>query len=329
MHVWEASAAWTWYDQHPIPFGTNFVPSAAVNFTELWQPGALDPAEVETEIALMASTGFRSARIFLQFLEWHHDPDAFLTRMAWVLDMLDRHGITMLPVLLNEDLRDPYPGRQLDPIPGVHGSRSTGSPGPTIADDPAWRPRLQAYVQAVVDAFGEDHRIYAWDLYNEPGQAGRGSSVLNLLDDSFSWARQVGPVQPLTAGAWFGHQEVDAACIARSDIISFHEYADADRLRSTIQELKAHGRPVMCTEWMARSLESRIETHLPIFAEYNVGSFLWGLVDGRAQTSYPWNSEEGSPEPAEWFHDLYRRGGVPYREAEIRALQRFAAEGAR
>ena len=59
----------------------------------------------------------------------------------------------MMPILFDDcrfDDRDPYPGRQDDPKPGVHNSRWTPSPGYATADDPARWPQLQAYVSDLV-----------------------------------------------------------------------------------------------------------------------------------------------------------------------------------
>ena len=44
----------------------------------------------------------------------------------------------------------------------------------------------------------------------------------------------------------------------------------------------------------------------------------WGLVDGKSQTIYPWDSwtKQYAGEPALWFHDIFRRDGSAYRPEE-------------
>jgi hypothetical protein len=50
-----------------------------------------------------------------------------------------------------------------------------------------------------------------------------------------------------------------------------------------------------------------------------VAAFNWGLVDGKSQTIYPWDSWNKSYDaaPALWFHDIFRRDGKPYRPQEV------------
>ena len=47
-------------------------------------------------------------------------------------------------------------------------------------------------------------------------------------------------------------------------------------------------RPLLCTEYLARQLHSRFESHLPIFRERDIGAISWGLVSGKTQTIHPW-----------------------------------------
>jgi len=85
--------------------------------------------------------------------------------------------------------------------------------------------------------------------------------------------------------------------------------------------LRAHGRPVLCTEWMARGHGSRFQTHLPYFKQESIGCWSWGLVGGRTQTYYPWGSKPGSPEPAFWHHDVFRQDGTPFSTLEARVIR--------
>jgi len=52
-------------------------------------------------------------------------------------------------------------------------------------------------------------------------------------------------------------------------------------LEAEIKFLKAHDRPVICTEYMARTIGSTFENSLPVFKKYNVGAINWGLVFGK------------------------------------------------
>jgi hypothetical protein len=107
----------------------------------------------------------------------------------------------------------------------------------------------------------------------------------------------VGPTQPLSVGVWFDNLNLNKFQLRASDVVIFHNYKDAASLEKQIDDLRAYGRPLICTEYMARSKGSRFETHLPVFKRERVGCINWGLVSGRTLTFYPWGSLEGSPEP--------------------------------
>ena len=119
-----------------------------------------------------------------------------------------------------------------------------------------------------------------WDLYNEPGASGQGERSLPLLCKTFKWAREVQPLQPLTAGIWSDNVALNEFQVAASDIISFHNYQNAEKLAAQISELRRHGRPLICTEWMCRGY-SDVATCLPVFHREHVGCRNWGLVSGK------------------------------------------------
>ena len=209
-------------------------------------------------------------------------------------------------------------------IPGVHNSRWLQSPSSPEVVDPATWPRLREYVQGVLSWLGDDGRVLMWDLYNEPGNEGLLGNALPLLQETFRWAREIGPSQPLTAGNWnraAPFDELNRSQEAHSDIITFHSYEDAATVAQLIERFENHGRPVICTEYLARTADSHFETHLPLFRDAGVGCLSWGLVAGRTQTFYSWGSPPGAPEPAIWYHDIYRADGTPYDEAEVELIR--------
>ncbi len=69
----------------------------------------------------------------------------------------------------------------------------------------------------------------------------------------------------------------------RSDVISFHAYDSMAGLEANLKICREHGRPVLCTEWMARGMGSRFETHLPFFQRNKIGCYNWGLVAVRTR----------------------------------------------
>jgi hypothetical protein len=65
---------------------------------------------------------------------------------------------------------------------------------------------------------------------------------------------------------------------------------------------------------MARSVGSTFQNTLPIAWKYRGGAINWGLVQGKTQTYYPWDSWQRphAYEPTPWFHDVLRTDGRPY-----------------
>jgi hypothetical protein len=324
---WTDGRAWMWYEAQPWPVGFNYVPSSAVNDTEMWQAETFDPETIDRELGWAEETGYNSCRVFLQYLAWREDPEGFLDRFERFLALADAHGLTVMPIFFDDCAfagKEPYAGKQADPVPGVHNSQWVPSPGrSTILDRAQW-PSLEAYVRAIVSAHREDERVYCWDLYNEPGNSGADvQGSLALLRATAGWVRAEDPTQPLTAAPWGGEApELTQAMLEVSDLVSFHCYADLEATKAAIEHYREQGRPLLLTEWMARGLGSRFASHLPVFQAERIGCWQWGLVQGRTQTYYPWGSPEGAPEPALWHHDLFRPDGTPFDPEEIAVIRR-------
>jgi hypothetical protein len=115
--------------------------------------------------------------------------------------------------------------------------------------------------------------------------------------------------------------------LAQSDVISFHDYNWPETFEGRIKQLLPYGRPILCTEYMARGNGSTFDGSLPIAKRYNVAAMNWGFVDGRTQTRLPWDSWQKPyvlAEPTIWFHEVFRADGTPYRKAETDLIRRLA-----
>ena len=319
---WSIEKANEWYSKQPWLVGCNFIPSTAINQLEMWQEGAFDVGTIKRELGWAADLGFNTVRVYLHDLLWETNADDFKSRMDRYLEVADSRGIRTLFVLFDDCWNDnPALGRQPAPIPGVHNSGWVQSPGSKNVRDPASWGRLEEYVRGVVGAFAGDNRVVMWDLYNEPGNSNLGVKSLPLLKKAFEWARSTSPTQPLTAAVWSDNAELNELQLRACDVVTFHNYGDVNSLTSQIKDLKTHARPVVCTEYMARSRGSCFRTHLPVFKRENVGCYNWGLVKGKTQTIYPWGSEEGTPEPDTWFHDILREDGTPFSVEEVKLIK--------
>jgi len=323
---WSKEKANAWYAGQPWPCGFNYVPANAISYTEMWMPYCFDPELIDKELALAEGVGFNCVRVVLPFVVWEHDPKEFKKRLDDFLAVCDRRGIKVMFALFDDckfgSISDPKYGKQPEVVPGWYANGWTPSPGHGMVREPKTWPRLEKYVKDITASFKDDPRVWVWDLYNEPTNGGLGNASLPLVEKVFRWARAAKPSQPLTVGRWNGNAKLNEIVLRESDVVTFHQYSNAKNLRAIIDRLKKHGRPMICTEWMARTLDSRFKSHLPIFLKENVGCMHWGLVNGKTQTHYAWGSKAGAPEPTVWFVDLYRNDHTPYDPEEIDILKK-------
>jgi len=324
---WPRQRAFEWYEKAWPIVGCNYLPRTAVNMTEMWQKETFDPKTIDEELGWAQQAGYNSVRVFIQYLVWKHDPQGLKRRIGEFLAIAHKHKIRPMLVLFCDCAfagKEPYLGKQDEPVPGVHNSGWVPSPGlKRVTDRGAW-PDLERYVKDIVGTFGQDDRVLIWDLYNEPGASRMWEKSLPLAEATFAWARAAKPKQPLTMGAWIKFDSrMSKRLMELSDVISFHGYDGPKGLEAKINTCKTHLRPMICTECLARHVGSRFDAILPVFARNRVGWYNWGLVAGRTQTYMHWGSKRGTPEPKIWQHDVFRPDGTPYDAEEIKLIRRF------
>jgi hypothetical protein len=340
---WSEQQASDWYRQQPWLVGANYIPANAINELEMWQAETFDPKTIDKELGWAAGIGMNTMRVFLHDLLWQQDAEGFKRRLTEFLQIADKHKIKPMFVLF-DSVWDPSPqlGKQRAPKPGVHNSGWLQSPGAKALEDTTQYPRLEAYVKGVVGSFANDHRVLAWDVWNEPDNMNQSSYgkqeppnkvklVLALLPQAFAWARSARPQQPLTSGVWRGDwsseekmSEMDKLQVALSDVVSFHNYDAPEEFEKRIGWLRRYNRPLLCTEYMARGNKSTFQGSLPIAKKHNVAAYNWGLVVGKTQTHLPWDSWQRpytDREPPIWFHEVFKADGAPYREEEVALIR--------
>jgi hypothetical protein len=326
--IWTAQQANDWYAKQDWLVGADFLPSTAINQLEMWQAATYDRSTIDKELRWAASIGMNVMRVYLHDLAWKDDAAGFKKRMDDFLAIASTHKIKILFCIFDDCWNpDAKPGKQPMPKAGVHNSGWVRSPNKATHDDPGQWNYLEDYVKDILTTFKNDDRILMWDLYNEPANSGYGMTSMPLLKKVFEWAWSVRPSQPLTVGVWFlDFPAINKYQLENSDIITYHNYSDTVSMKKAIDSLQRMGRPVICTEYMARSNNSKFETHLPILKRYNVGAINWGLVSGKSNTIFPWGSKEGSPEPNPWFHDIFRKDGTPYDVKEVELIKKLTGK---
>ena len=344
---WPAKQANDWYAQQPFLVGSNFIPSTAINQLEMWQADTFDLPTIDRELGFAEGLGMNTMRVFLHNLLWQQDSQGFLQRMDQFLQVADKHHIRITFVIF-DSVWDPYPklGKQREPRPHVHNFGWVQSPGADMLQNPSrWNTQLKPYVEGVIGHFRDDKRVLMWDLMNEPDNNNppyKGKELsrkvqpsLNLLQKEWNWARHANPSQPLTSGVWKDDWSSDQKLsqmarfqLQNSDVITFHSYGPPDEMRSRIQSLQRFGRPIICTEYMARPMGSTFQTTLPILKQAHVGAYNWGFVSGKSQTIYPWDSwkKPYTAEPPVWFHDIFRKDGTPFDAQEVALIRQLTGK---
>ncbi len=341
---WSEQRANEWYDSYPWLVGCNYIPSNAINQLEMWQEATFDLEINDKELKMAHDLGFNFIRVYLHDLAYEQDPKGFLKRVDQFLSLTEKYDIDVMLVFFDDCwLNEPRVGKQLDPLPGVHNSGWLESPGLTAlksynAGDQKLKNRLETYVKAVLNRFKNDKRVAIWDLYNEHGNSphyrqewhGKYNKVERspnpsekLLHDVYVWAREINPSQPLTTCFW-GAALAEKPAREWADVVSFHNYRNANHLAKEVERLQKLNRPIICTEYMGRHTGSTFQTCLPIMRKEKVAAVNWGFVAGKTNTIYPWNSwmTPGKlPEPELWFHDVFRKDGTPFDQEEIKVIK--------
>ena len=326
--IWTKQQANDWYKKQGWLVGADFLPSTAINQLEMWQAETFDSATIDRELGWAHNIGMNVMRVYLHDLAWQEDPEGFKNRMNRYLAISTKNQIKTLFTIFDDCWNpDPVIGKQPDPKPGIHNSGWVRSPSKSVHDDATQWTYLEKYVKDVLTTFRNDDRVLMWDLYNEPGNSSYNETSMPLLKKVFEWAWTVRPSQPLTAATWYDNKDFNTFQLANSDIITIHNYNDADNLEKELKEKAKLGRPIVCSEYMARPRNSRFQTHLPIFKKYNVGAINWGLVSGKSNTIYQWSKPipDGS-EPELWFHDIFRKDGTPYDKKETDFIKAITAK---
>jgi len=325
--TWPIEKAKKWYGKQGWSVGANFTPAYAINQLEFWQAETFDPKQIDKELGWAENIGMNCMRVYLHHVAWQQDKEGFKGRVKQYLDIAAKHSIKTVIVLFDDCWEPIYnSGKQPQPKPGIHNSGWVKDPGQRWYDGvPGIEELLKEYTLDILSTFKNDKRILMWDLYNEPGWSGKMEKAYELADKVFAWAWQVRPSQPLTICIWDDEkpfEKLNKLALSRSDVISYHNYEKQEVHLKQITELKKSGRPLVCTEYMARKRGSTFASILPMLKEQNVIAINWGLVDGKTQTKYAWDEKEwGGKEPALWFHDILRKDGTPYDPGEVELIR--------
>ncbi len=351
---WSRERAWKWHHSHAWLRGCNFMGSDCANRIDQWQSLGFDKRmeTAERELKLAAETGFNTIRIIMEFIVWDREHDGFMERLERYIATAAKYGITCTVVFGNDCM--PPKGEGWKPLClgeqhydwGYHGGRKNSQHGVFsdvgyhLLDEPELAERHYEWVREIIETYKNDPRIIMWDLYNEAGNSNRKELTPKHLAKFFEIAREIDPIQPLTACTWSCSPDpelplpaIEQWCVDHSDIITYHNYSDYETNIRLLKRLKEYGRPIINTEWLGRIYGNTVQKMFPLFYLEEVGCYNWGFVAGLYQTYEPWegtwtryyNGAELDVDFTKWFHDLYRPNLRPYDPKEIDLIKRFSA----
>lgn len=330
---WSIRRAEEYMRPYGVIKGINYVPSYCYSYIEMWHH--FDEAWIRRELGYAKAIGINSLRVFVAACQWESRREQVSKNLDRFLDISLENGFSVMLTLQPNTYMIPGQTRTPDEEPFLIRYQPSGHDkswkykGARIFDcDGRWREDFKgiaAFVSEIVARYGQDRRVAFWDLYNEPWEACR-----DLLELAFWLAREQNPIQPLTS-CW--------RALDLSDITSFHCYEQPGKLPQTqingarylsfeeeLLRAASTGRPILCTECVARTFGNELKAFLPYYSKAHIGFYIWGFCAGSAQYHIPWDWPIGSPEPKRWFQCLLYPDGTPFDTEEIELIRAFRFE---
>lgn len=286
--------------------GAVYVPGRAFNAYQAWRD--YDPEEVERDLGYARTVNLDALRLFVSYEHWLGAPGAHERDLAHLLDAAAERAVGVVPILFESAGRAPRPGTltDRDPLtaaavrsPGHVAVRDLPLPGSLrgpyglvrtlrrLGRRRGWWAETAAFVERVLDLFGDHPGVLAVEVMNEPGGwEPREAFARAMLDAAADHPADV----PLTMGC---------KTLANNDLfeppgLDVHQFhynvpttadAMAEQLAAARDHAAERDAPVWLTEWQ-RTREEPPDVLLPNYAslapllreEGPDGDFLWSLM---------------------------------------------------
>lgn len=307
------------------PFrGAVYFPSRAYNAYQTIEYYSC--AETERDFAYAHDAGLKALRIFLSYEQYLKDGQRFFSAVSDILSQAGKAELKIMFVLIEHCGRDFNEDNAMDRDPMT--AVCVRSPSvQTVMDSEAWEP-CRNYIRAFMERFGDDERLIAIEVMNEPDIADMPFAV-NMLETAHECKGTV----PLTIGC-IGLDE----CLVYGnliDILQFHDNFPTD-IRAFERKLalgamirERTGKPVWISEWQ-RLRKSGPGWDVPVIPEEEkgpalatlepgieksgLGSFFWSLMVKPAYLST--QRLNGT------FNGLFHEDGVPCSAADYEAVSK-------
>jgi Cellulase (glycosyl hydrolase family 5) len=276
--------------------GAIYVPAGAYNAPQLWKNFSLE--ETKRDFGYAKEVHLNALRMWASYEYWRMEPATFQSEFDQMLGAAHDSGIRILISLFENDGVAPTPENMWTTDPKK--AFDIQSPGREIAtgDKSQWgEPRR--FVEWFMKRYGNDDRILAIEVMNEPNDGGNGRpGTVPFAQSMFQTAKSLQGTVPLTLGS--ARVKVAKEFIPLGlDIINFHDNfpESTQALANSIKEAMAVGKraglPVWLTEWQrvrtggsgwgpqGVTAEERVTDYAslaPTVYSYPIGSFFWSLM---------------------------------------------------
>ena len=265
--------------------GFNYVPSTAVNDIAFWRD--YDEALVERELTYAQRLGLNSARPFLAYVVYEHDPKSFLARLRHFVRAAHERGISVMPVVWDSCFDDTRPT--------IGSTENKWIPNPGVQRlGPDFWPAGEAYCADLVQTLGPEPGLAMWDIMNEPlitswvmeetpEREERKGTIWNFVHHFCGVMKELDSGHPITVGvanvATLAHVETYV------DVLSYHDYlptraAIRAQIDDGIRVAKANQKPIFISELACLARANPYDVTLEICQEAGIGWYLWELMIG-------------------------------------------------
>ncbi len=299
--------------------GFNYVPSSAVNDIAFWRD--YDEALVERELTFAQRLGLNSARPFLAFVVYEHDPKSFLARLTHFVRTAHDRGISVMPVVWDSCFDDTRPT--------ISSTENKWIPNPGVQRlGPEFWPAGESYCRDIVQALGPEPGLAMWDIMNEPlitswvgedvpEREERIGTIWSFVHHFCGVMKDLDSAHPITVGV--ANAATLAPVVDHVDVLSFHDYrptraAIRANIEEGIQVAEASQKPVFISELACLARANPYDVTLELCEEIGIGWYQWELMIGVSRwrdihgVVYP-DGTVRDPSIAAAIRGFYRRRG--------------------
>ena len=265
--------------------GFNYTPSTAANDISFWRD--YDEALVERELSYAQRLGLNSARPFLAYVVYEHDPKSFLARLRHFVRAAHDRGISVMPVVWDscfDDTQPTYDSTENKWIP---------NPGVQRLGSEFW-PAGEAYCRDLVQTLGPEPGLAMWDIMNEPmitswvgddvpDRDERKGTIWNFVHHFCGVMKELDGTHPITVGVAYSANLAQVE--THVDVLSFHDYRNTRaairaHIREGIRIGEANQKPIFISELACLARANPYDVTLEICQEEGIGWYLWELMIG-------------------------------------------------